>query len=135
MPLESEAKCETRDKTKRKLTFMSYHIATISQRQALRRNRNYVKNDTASGLGPVTNILFIAVMISILGLIYLTQVTKTSSYGYEVNELKTTRQELVKKNQSLQVESARLQALQTIKTSSVAKNLEEVGNAEYATSN
>lgn len=113
---------------------MSYHIATISQRQALRRNRNYVKNSgSTSALGPVTNILFIAVLVSILGLIYLTQVTKTSSYGYEVNGLKTTRQELVKENQSLQVESARLQALQTIKTSSVAKGLEDVGSADYAT--
>ncbi len=113
---------------------MSYHIATISQRQALRRNRNYVKSGSSeSALGPVTNILFIAVLVSILGLIYLTQVTKTSSYGYEVNELKTTQQELVKENQSLQVESARLQALQTIKTSSVAKGLEDVGSADYAT--
>ncbi len=113
---------------------MSYHIATISQRQALRRNRNYVKHGSKTAtLGPVTNILFIAVLVSILGLIYLTQVTKTSSYGYEVNELKTTRQDLVKENQSLRVESARLQALQTIKTSSVAKSLQDVGNAEYAT--
>ncbi len=121
-------------KQKRKLTYMSYHIATISQRQALRRNRNYVKNGSqASVLGPITNILFIAVLVSILGLIYLTQVTKTSSYGYEVNGLKTARQELIKENQSLQVESARLQALKTIKTSNVAKGLEDVGSADYAT--
>lgn len=113
---------------------MSYHIATISQRQALRRNRNYVKSGSSTSvLGPVTNLLFIAVLVSILGLIYLTQVTKTSSYGYEVNGLKNTRQELVKENQSLQVESARLQALQTIKTSSVAKNLEDIGSADYTT--
>jgi len=113
---------------------MSYHIATISQRQALRRNQNYIKNSSStSALGPITNLLFIAVLVSILGLIYLTQVTKTTSYGYEVNELKNTRQELVKENQSLQVESARLQALQTIKTSSVAKNLEDIGSADYAT--
>ncbi len=113
---------------------MSYHIATISQRQALRRNRNYIKSGGATAaLGPIANVLFISVMISILGLIYLTQVTKTSSYGYEVNRLKTARQELQKENQSLQVESARLQALQTIKTSSVAKGLEGIGSAEYAT--
>lgn len=111
---------------------MSYHIATISQRQALHRNRNYIKHGSkTSALGPVTNILFIAVMISILGLIYLTQVTKTSSYGYQVNGLKTTYQELAKENQSLKVESARLQALERIKTSSVAKNLEDVGTAQY----
>ncbi len=112
---------------------MTYHIATISQRQTLRRNRNNVKiGATTSALGPVTNILFIAVMISILGLIYLTQVTKTSSYGYEVNDLKTASQNLMKENQSLQVESARLQALDRIKTSSVAKGLEEVDGAQYA---
>ena len=113
---------------------MSYQAVTMSQRQSLRRNRNYVKHSsTTSALGPVTNILFISVMVSILGLIYLTQVTKTSSYGYQVENLKSTRQELVKENQSLQVESARLQALETIKTSSVAKGLEEVGGANYTT--
>ncbi len=110
---------------------MSYHIASISQRQSLRRNRNYVKHGSTrtSALGPIANILFIAVLISVLGLIYLTQVTKTSSYGYEVNELKSTRIELVKENQSLQVESARLQALETIRTSNVAKGLEKVGSS------
>jgi L-asparagine transporter-like permease len=111
---------------------MSYHIATISQRQSLRRNRNSVKHktDTAS-LGPISNTLIVAFMIAVLGLLYLTQVTKTSSYGYEVNTLETTKQELVKTNQSLKVESARLQALERIKTSSVAKGLEDVQQAEF----
>lgn len=114
---------------------MSYHIATISQRQSLRRNRNYVKHSSSntSALGPVANILFIAVMVSILGLIYLTQVTKTSSYGYEVDNLKNTRQELAKENQSLEVESARLQALETIRTSKVAKSLESISGADHVT--
>ncbi len=111
---------------------MSYHVATISQRQAMRRNQNYVKHSSVTSvLGPVTNLLFIAVLVSILGLIYLTQVTKTSSYGYEVNTLQTHHQELLKENQSLKVESARLQALERIKTSSVAKGLEDITSAEY----
>lgn len=115
---------------------MSYHVATISQRQALRRNQNYIKHNTATSvLGPVANFMFIMVLVGILGLIYLTQVTKTSSYGYEVNALQTQHQELLKENQSLKVESARLQALERIKTSSVAKGLEDIGAAEYANKN
>lgn len=112
---------------------MSYHVATISQRQALRRNQNYVKHQPAEGvLGPIANFLFIAVLVSILGLIYLTQVTKTSSYGYEVNNLQTHYQELVKEKQSLQVESARLQALERIRSSNVAKGMDDVADAAYA---
>ena len=113
---------------------MSYHVATISQRQALRRNQNYVKHGAGTSvLGPITNFMFIAVLVSIMGLIYLTQITKTSSYGYEVNRLQTHHQELVKENQSLTVESARLQALERIRTSSVAKNMDNVTAADYAT--
>ncbi len=112
---------------------MSYHIASISQKQALRKNRNYARSTTkVAALGPLSNVLFVALLISVLGLIYLTQITKTSSYGFEVNELKVARQDLARENRSLQVESARLQALQTIKTSSVAKGLLPIDNADHA---
>ena len=51
-------------------------------------------------------------MVAILGLIYLTLVTKTSSYGYAIERLNLQKTELVAKKSELQVESARLKSLQ-----------------------
>jgi len=114
----------------------TYHTLSLSQqRGGLRRNRNYAKlagDNSAAGLGPIANTLFIIVLVGLLGLIYLTQITKTSNYGYEINSLKLRQQQLVKNNQSLTVESARLQALERIKTSSVAKSMDKISGADYA---
>ncbi|MDX1766186.1 MAG: hypothetical protein R3313_04515 [Candidatus Saccharimonadales bacterium] len=73
----------------------------------------------------------LAVLVCILGLIYLTQVTKTSAYGYEVDALRNQKQSLIEENQALEVESARLQALERIRKSKVAKNLSDAGSVEY----
>jgi regulator of replication initiation timing len=70
-------------------------------------------------------------MVVILGLMYLTQITKTTAFGYEVDELKTTRAALIEENEQLEVESARLQALERIRTSDVAKTLSDVGSVEF----
>ena len=73
----------------------------------------------------------LAVLVCILGLMYLTQVTKTSAYGYEVDGLKNQKEALIEENQALEVEAARLQALERIRKSKVAQNLQDVGNVEY----
>ena len=99
---------------------------------SLRRNHNAVryKSDRPK-LGPVSSSLMLAVLVCILGLIYLTQVTKTSAYGYEVDALRNQKQSLIEENQALEVESARLQALERIRKSKVAKNLSDAGSVEY----
>lgn len=99
---------------------------------ALRRNHNGVrfKSDRPQ-LGPISSSLMLAVLVCILGLMYLTQVTKTSAYGYEVDALKNQKEQLIEENQSLSVEAARLQALERIRKSKVASNLEDVTNVEY----
>ena len=62
---------------------------------------------------------------------YLTQVTKTSQYGYEVNDLNDRRDSLVESNQALEVEAARLQALERIRSSEVARQLQDPSNVDY----
>ena len=98
----------------------------------LRRNQNVVRHKfNGAGLGPISNALIVGVLVSVLGLVYLTQVTKTNSFGYEVNTLNEQKEQLIEDNQVLQVESARLQALERIKTSDVAKKLEEPTSVQY----
>ena len=114
---------------------MSYHTSSYAMRQtrSLRRNQNSVKfKSTSIGLGPITNTITLALILSLFGLMYLTQITKQTTYGYEVNTLETQKTELLSEQKSLEVEAARLQALERIQTSKVASELIEPASVEFA---
>lgn len=119
---------------------MTYYTSAFSLRHSraatsntMRRNRNAVRfNKTKEGLGPISNTITLALILCLLGLMYLTQITKQSTYGYDLNALQTQHTELINEQESLEVESARLQALDRIKNSKVAKQLEEPANVEFA---
>lgn len=108
--------------------------ATFSSRQQRmwRRNQNTVAFAPALNLGPVTHTVIVALMVAVLGLIYLTQVTKTSFYGYELDRRETVLAELRNEQNDLKIENARLQALERVSSSSVASALTEPTSIEYA---
>lgn len=81
----------------------------------------------------MAHAVLVAVMLAVLGLIYLTQITKTSTYGYQINELNTQKEQLLSEQRDLEVEAARLQALEKIQQSSVAKAMEAPKETNYAT--
>ncbi len=83
-------------------------------------------------LGPVAQAVIVALMIALLGLLYLTQLTKTSSFGYEMNEIDDRKTELVAERDDLKVENARLQSLSTVKNSSVAASMTSPSSVDYA---
>ncbi len=66
------------------------------------------------------------ILACLLGLLYLTQVTKTNSYGYQINDLQQQQTQLKDENTELQVSAARLQALERVKNSDVAKSMVSV---------
>jgi len=114
---------------------MSYNTSSYAMRQTrtIQRNRNSVKfNSNKVGLGPISNTITLAVILCLLGLMYLTQITKQTSYGYEVNALETQKSQLLSERESLEVESARLQALERVKNSKVAKDLVTPSSVEFA---
>jgi hypothetical protein len=80
-------------------------------------------------LGPVSNTILLLVLACILGLLYLTQVTKTNAYGYQVNDLQEQQTSLQTEHDELEVASARLQSLERVKNSEVANNLVSVASA------
>ncbi len=112
---------------------MTYSSAALnSQRESLRRNQNAVRfNGHSNTLGPVSHTILLAVMLCVLGLIYLTQVTKTNAFGYRLNDLKNRKAELVSENQALQVEAAQLQSVDRVSGSSVAANLPNASDVSY----
>lgn len=91
------------------------------------RNQNAVSFRTRErGLGPISNTIILIVLACTLGLLYLTQVTKTNAYGYKVNGLVEQQQQLKAEHDDLEVASARLQSLDRVQNSDVAKGLVSV---------
>ncbi len=91
------------------------------------RNQNSVSfRATARTLGPISNTIILIVLACLLGLLYLTQVTKTNAFGYQINGLQERQSQLKSQHDDLEVSSARLQSLQRVKASPQAKNLVSV---------
>jgi len=84
----------------------------------LRRNQNSTRFQ--SQVKPVAHTVLVALMITVLGLIYLTQATRLTAYGYEAQSLDTKITELSAKKSELEVQNARLTALEKVKNSNVA---------------
>lgn len=77
-------------------------------------------------LGPISNTIMLIVLACLLGLLYLTQVTKTNAYGYTINNLQQQQTKLQSEQSDLQVASARLQSLDRVRTSAVAATMTPV---------
>lgn len=109
-----------------------YSSRSAQPERQWRRNQNTVAYAATTTLGPIAHTVIIALMIAVLGLIYLTQVTKTSFFGYQLNDKQTQLATLATERQNLEIENARLQALERVKNSDVAKAMTAPQTTEYA---
>ena len=97
------------------------------QLNGLGRNQNAVSfRSTDRSLGPVSNTVILIVLACLLGLLYLTQVTKTNAYGYVINDLQQKQTQLKSDHDDLAVDSARLQSLDRAQNSGTAKSMAAV---------
>jgi len=105
---------------------MTYQRSTTYNRRSgsMRRNQNSVAYSSAVKLGPVTHTVLVALMITVLGLIYLTQATKATAYDYEAQGIDDKIAEMQSEKTDLEVENARLTALEAVQDSAVAKSME-----------
>lgn len=99
--------------------------------QTWKRNQNTARFVSAVKLGPVTHTVLVALMITVLGLIYLTQATRATSYDYEAQQIDSKIAELATKKTDLEVENARLTALDTVSNSTVAKEMTTPQKTDY----
>jgi hypothetical protein len=104
---------------------MTYSSSIAASRRGyVRRNQNSVRfSASAKSLGPVSNTIILIVLACMVGLLYLTQVTKTNNIGYSINHLQEQQADLKDQKANLEVESARLQSLNRVAGSDVAKNM------------
>lgn len=88
------------------------------------RNQNAIDFRSKSAkLGPISNTVMLIVLACLLGLLYLTQVTKTNAYGYSISKLQSQQSQLKNEHDDLEIASARLQSLDRVKDSAQAKSL------------
>ena len=96
----------------------------LGRQQSVGRNQNSVSfRPKDKRLGPVSNTIILIVLACLLGLLYLTQVTKTNAYGYSLDKLQREQATLQSEHDDLAVTSARLRSLETVKNSTEAKKL------------
>ncbi|HVS78982.1 MAG TPA: hypothetical protein VHD84_01695 [Candidatus Saccharimonadales bacterium] len=107
---------------------MTYSSSIAASRRGyVRKNQNSVSfAATARTLGPVSNTVILIVLASLVGLLYLTQVTKTNGFGYTINSLEQQQSQLKDQKANLEVSSARLQSLNRVASSDAAKKLVSV---------
>lgn len=114
-----------KQKTNIKTKNMTYSssLAVGRQRYAARSKNTTNFRDRGKTVGPISNTIILIVMACMVGLLYLTQVTKTNAYSYQINDLKTKQSSLKEEHDQLAIDSARLQAQERISNSDVAKNM------------
>lgn len=105
------------------------HYASRRQ-QNWNRNQNTVAYTSAIKLGPVTHTILVALMITVLGLIYLTQATKATGFDYQAQDIDLEIAQLTAQKTDLEVENARLTALENVKNSRVASSMTEPASTE-----
>ena len=104
---------------------------TSRRQQNWSRNQNTTRFKSSVKLGPVAHTVLVALMITVLGLIYLTQATSTTGYDYESQKIDSQIADLNIQKSDLQIENARLTALSTIKASAVAREMTTATSTEY----
>ena len=97
----------------------------------MKRNRNSVRVDIISGFGPIANALVLGVILAMLGVLYITQVTKTNSFGYQINNLTTQKNNLVDQKQQLEIDIARLQSQERLAQGNASSAAQEPSKTIY----
>ena len=99
----------------------------MSRKRFAVRHQNAVSfAEQAQTIGPISNTIILVVMSCLLGLLYLTQVTKTNANGYTIDGLKKQHVQLQKEHEDLELTAARLQSLDRVASSPAAQGLVSV---------
>jgi hypothetical protein len=120
-----QPKPNTKTNTKTERNIMTYsNTLSVSRGYYASRNQNVVRFSVRSRtLGPISNTIILVVLACLLGLLYLTQVTKTNAYGYQIDGLQQEQTQLQAQHDNLELTSAQLQSQIRVQSSQVASTL------------
>lgn len=99
---------------------------------AMRRNQNLYRSQASLKLGPISSGFVIIAIITVLALLYLNAITKTSVFGYNVTQMQQQKTQAVAAKQELEVEAARLTSIQQIQKSQAVKGMVATNQVTYA---
>lgn len=101
----------------------SSSMAASRQRYAVRQQNTARVRSEERTLGPISNTVLLIVLACLVGLLYLTQVTKTNALSYTISDLQAQQSSLKTEQDDLEINTARLQSIERVKNSDVAKAL------------
>ena len=104
-----------------------------SAAMSLRKNQNIVKNKIKLQSGPVSTALMLVCLVILLGLLYLSQVTKTSTFNYKISNLEQKQTQLQSTKDNLSIDAARLQSIAEAKKAAESAQLAPVKTVSYTT--
>ena len=100
---------------------------------AIRKNQNFIKNKIRVQSGPVSSTIMLVVLAITLGLLYLNQVTKTSTFNYKISNLENKQSELQTTKDNLEIDAARLKSIAEAKKAAETAKLEQIKTVSYTT--
>ncbi len=86
-------------------------------------NQNLTPFRANRKMGPVATAVMMILLVMVMGLMYLTQLTKAGAFSYQLNSIDSRKSALAAEQDNLKVENARLQSLATISNSRVASTM------------
>ncbi len=91
------------------------------------RGQNAVSfRNESQRLGPVSNAIVLIVLTCLIGLVYLTQVTKTNAYSYQIQNLQTKQSSLKEEQKDLELTAARLRSVDSAAVANASAGLVSV---------
>lgn len=111
-------------------TYVSRRSAATST-STWSRNYNTVRHEQKN-LGPWAYTFLVAVTVTMIGLIYVSQSTRATNYDYELSAIDSEIADLQAKKEDLAVEKARLTSIASTEGSEVAANMEDAVAGGYA---
>jgi outer membrane murein-binding lipoprotein Lpp len=104
----------------------SNSIAGSRQKYSTRNQNSTSFQDKTRTIGPISNTIILIILACLLGLLYLTQVTKTNTFSYQINSLQAQQSQLQSQHDQLEVDSTRLQSIERVANSAAAQQLTNV---------
>lgn len=110
---------------------LGLRIRIMRDQNIYRRNYNSVRHESKR-LGTTSFTIIVAMLVLVVGLIYVTQGTRATDYDYRLSEIETELDELEAEREDLAVERARLTSIAASEGSTVAQAMEEAKPGGYA---
>ena len=113
-------------------TYYASRRLTRTNSASWSRNRNVVRHDQKTTLGPISHIIFLSVLVLLVGLLFTSQSAKVTDYDLEIAKADSEITELEAQRDALAVENAKITAaVSDTSTNEVAASMVDANSADF----